>query len=275
MNEFDKQPGQKRAAASPRGTQSIERVVALLRELTAHSKKGASSSQLALGAGLDRSTAHRMLQCLAAQDLLAFDPGTRKYHFGPLAYEIGLAASEHLDLAQLCKPTLARIANDTGDTVFLMVRSGDDAVCADRAIGSYPIKTFVVDVGTRRPLGIGAGNLAILSALPEDVADLILSHNTARIDSCQDIGIEQVRALAAQGRSKGHISMDVVGVHGVRALGMAVLLSGKPVAAISIAAISSRMTPEREHKLLKILSREITELSLTLQQRTAGTRSTP
>ncbi|MCC2596257.1 hypothetical protein LKR43_07880 [Pusillimonas sp. MFBS29] len=163
---------------------------------------------------------------------------------------------------------MARIANDTGDTVFLMIRSGDDAVCADRAIGSYPIKTFVVDVGTRRPLGIGSGNLAILSALPEDVADLILGHNTARINSYRDIDIQQVRDLAAQGRSQGHIAMDVVGVHGVRALGMAVLLNGKPVAAISIAAISARMVPEREQKLLKVLSREIAELSLMLQQRT-------
>src|SRR3546814_18638585 len=77
-----------------------------------------------------------MRQCLAAEDLLAYDADARRYSFGRLAYDIGMAAAERLDLAQLCRPALARIADDTGDTVFLMVRSGDDAVCADRAIGS-------------------------------------------------------------------------------------------------------------------------------------------
>lgn len=257
-------------AQARRGTQSIQRVVALLRELTAHNKKGASSSQLASSTGIDRSTAHRMLQCLVGEDLLAFDNETRRYRFGPLAYDIGFAASERLDLTQLCKPTLARIADDTGDTVFLMVRSGDDAVCADRAVGSYPIKTFVVDVGTRRPLGVGTGNLAILSALPEDVADLILGHNAGRIGAFPGVGLERVRALMVHARKVGYVAMDVVGVQGVRAVGVPVFVGGKPVAALSIAAIAARMTPEREEKLVKILGRESEALGLALDRRVSS-----
>ena len=253
-----------------KGTQSIQRVVSLLRELTAHNKKGASASQLAAKTGIDRSTAHRMLQCLAHEDLLAFDTETHRYRFGPLAYDIGFAASERLDLPQLCKPTLARIADHTGDTVFLMVRSGDDAVCADRAAGSYPIKTFVVDVGTRRPLGVGTGNLAILSALPEDVAELVLEHNAARISAFSGIELDRVRAQVLDARRLGHVAMDVVGVHGVRAVGVAVFVGGNPVAALSIAAIAARMTPEREKKLVKILSREAKELGLALDRRMVG-----
>src|SRR3546814_16562630 len=89
---------------SPRsGTQSIERVVALLRELTT-CRKGASSAQLAARTGIDRSTAHRMLQCLAAEDLLAYDAAYRRYSFGRLAYHLGLPAPAPLDLPQLCKP---------------------------------------------------------------------------------------------------------------------------------------------------------------------------
>ncbi|OAF00425.1 hypothetical protein AYJ54_31700 [Bradyrhizobium centrolobii] len=175
-----------------------------------------------------------------------------------LAYEIGLAASERLNLAQLCKPALTRIAEETGDTVFLMVRSGDDCICADRAMGSYPIKTFVVDVGTCRPLGIGAGSLAILSALPEDVADQVIDRNASRIAEYEDMPLARLRDTTVQARRVGHVATDVVRVAGVRAVRVAVVAaSGRPVAAMSIAAIASRMTPDRE----KDLSNDINSLS--------------
>lgn len=256
--------------STPRsGTQSIERVVALLRELTV-CRKGASSAQLAARTGIDRSTAHRMLQCLAAEDLLAYDADTRRYSFGRLAYDIGMAAAERLDLPQLCKPALARIADDTGDTVFLMVRSGDDAVCADRAIGSYPIKTFVVDVGTRRPLGVGGGSLAMLSALPDDVAELVLGHNAQRIATYEGMSVDRVRALRAKARKAGYVAMDVVAVPGARTVSVAILTAaGRPVAALSVTAIALRMTPAREKELAKILQREASELGKLLDQRVA------
>jgi len=260
--------------AAPSGTQSIQRAVALLRELVAVNRRGASALQLAERTGLDRGTAHRMLQCLAAEGLLGFDRDTHKYSFGPLAYDIGLAASERLDLPQLCKPALARIADDTGDTVFLMVRSGDDAVCADRAVGSYPIKTFVVDVGTRRPLGIGAGSLAILSALPEDVAELALGHNAARIAGYAGMSADRLRAMLAEARRLGHVAMDVVAVPGVRAVGVPVRTAGgKAVAALSVAAIAPRMTPGREAELVRLLRREAQELGALLDRRVAGAQS--
>jgi DNA-binding IclR family transcriptional regulator len=253
------------------GTQSIQRVAALLRELALGNRRGMSCAELAARTGIDRTTAHRMLQRLKLEDLLAYDEDTRHYSFGRLAYDIGLAASERLDLPQLCKPTLARIADDTGDTVFLMVRSGDDAVCADRAAGSYPIKTFVVDVGTRRPLGIGAGSLAILGALPDDVAELILGHNARRIATYPGMSVKQVQAMMATARDVGYVSMNVVGVPGVRAIGVPVVTAaGRPVASLSTAAITARMTPDREGELARILHRESQALGVRLSQHITG-----
>jgi len=262
------------SAATRDGTQSIRRTICLLRELIGSNRRGSSSSELAARTGLDRSTARRILQCLVGEDLLAFDADTRRYHFGHLAYDMGLAASERLDLPQICKPALARIADDTGDTVFLMIRSGDEAVCADRAVGSYPIQTLIVDVGTRRPLGIGAGSLAILSALPDDVAELVLKHNTPRIGVYDGTTVEQLRAMMQATRQRGHVAMDVVEVPGARTVGVAIATgTGRPVAALSVASISIRMTPERESDLLAILRREAKEIELLLKHRTAVTNT--
>jgi len=92
--------------------------------------------------------------------------------------------------------------------VFLIVRSGDDAVCADRAIGSYPVKTSVVDVGTRRPLGLGGGSLAMLTAAGRAVAALrvtaiALRMTPAREKIGQDIAARSKRAEQAAGPADG------------------------------------------------------------------------
>ena len=249
------------------GTQSIERVVALLRALVPHNKRGASAPQLAAATGIDRTTAHRILKCLAHEQLLSFDAERRCYRLGPLASEMGAAASEVLDLPALCRPALARIADDSGDTVFLMVRKGDDAVCADRASGTYPIKTFVVDVGTHRPLGVGTGNTAILAALPADVADLLLEHNAPRFAQYPGVTRESVSALLKASQERGYVVMDVVGVEGVRAVGVPVIVGGRPIAALSIAAVSLRMTAERTSRLARLLQREAETLGRSLEQR--------
>lgn len=71
-----------------------------------------------------------------------------------------------------------------------------------------------------------------------------------------------------QARGVGHVAIDVVSVAGVRAVGVAIVTaSGRPVAAMSIASIASRMTPDRERKLVKMLTREAQVLGTELSQR--------
>ena len=72
------------------------------------------------------------------------------------------------DLKQICMPSVLSLAELSGDTVFFVVRDRQDTVCIARESGTYPIRAVTVDVGSRRPLGVGAGGLAILSSLSEE-----------------------------------------------------------------------------------------------------------
>src|SRR3989304_4526478 len=92
--------------------------------------------------------------------------GVRRAGMGQRAFELGLAAAPRFNLPDMFRPSLHRIAEKTGDTVFLTARSGNDSVCIDRKEGSFPIKTFTLEVGARRPLGAGAGGPAALMLLP-------------------------------------------------------------------------------------------------------------
>jgi DNA-binding IclR family transcriptional regulator len=46
------------------------------------------------------------------------------------------------------------------------VRTGNDTLCVDRRIGSYPIQVLSIEVGARRPLGVSSAGVAILAAMP-------------------------------------------------------------------------------------------------------------
>ena len=57
---------------------------------------------------------------------------------------------------------------ETGVDRVLCACSRHDLVCIDRKTGDYPIKVFTVEIGIRRPLGVGAGSIAVLAAMPDD-----------------------------------------------------------------------------------------------------------
>ena len=159
------------------GKQSIERAACVMRVIASRNATGLRLVDISRHAKLERPTAHRILRCLIAEGMVRQDPETRHYFLGHLIFELGLAASSNFNLRDICHPSLVRLAEKTGDTVFLTIRSGYDTVCIDRKEGSFPIRTLTLDVGTRRPLGVGAGGLALLMSLPDQTVDEVISAN--------------------------------------------------------------------------------------------------
>jgi DNA-binding IclR family transcriptional regulator len=106
------------------GTQSIERALTLMREIAAHNRSGSRLLDLASRTGLQRPTVHRMLKCLTLENMVQQDPDTHRYYLGPMVFELGLTAAPRYNLREICHPALSRIAEATGDTVFLTQRSG-------------------------------------------------------------------------------------------------------------------------------------------------------
>jgi DNA-binding IclR family transcriptional regulator len=178
------------------GAQGVHRVADLLRAIASHDAAGARLLDLARQCRLEPPTTHRLLKALDAEGLVARDPSARTYTLGPLTFELGLAAAHHFRARDLCAQALQAIAEHTGDTVFLSMRSGLDTVCIDRREGRFPIKTLTLDVGTRRPLGLGAGGLALLAALDDAEIDAVLGANAWR--------------LAAYGGMRAPVLLDMV-----------------------------------------------------------------
>jgi DNA-binding IclR family transcriptional regulator len=247
------------------GTQTIDRSFQLLKEIAARNATGATPSELAEALGLHRTTIHRMLKCLVRNGAIRLATPSRRFVLGPLAVELSVAARPELDLRAFFAEAISRVAERTGDTTFLIMRSGNDAICIDRRLGSYPIKTVVVEVGTRRPLGVGAGSLAILSALPQTEMERIIRENAHRLASFNKIPDALLKAAIAA-RKAGYAAVPVQDVDGAIALGVPIFdANAAPVAGLSVAAINTRMTRSRQITLLKILHAEARKMAALLQ----------
>ena len=248
-------------SAGPWGTQSIHRAVGILREIAAHGTQGLRLFEIADLMRLERPTAHRIVKGLVAQEMLAQDRDTKAYRLGRLVYELGLAASPNYYLREICQPTLKRIAEKTGDSAFLMVRSGFDSVCIDRIEGSYPIMARTLEIGGRRPLGVGAGSLAILMALPDNEIARIIAVNEPRFAGYGHMTAARMRRAIQVSRKAGYAINHEDVLPNVGAIGLALKShNGSPYIALSIAGISSRFEGPRREELAELLSKEVRAL---------------
>lgn len=239
------------------GTQSIERSLLLLREIAAHNRAGSRLLDLAARTGLQRPTVHRMLKCLAAENMVQQDPDSHRYFLGSMVFELGLTAAPRYNLREICHPALTRLAEATADTVFLTQRSGLDAVCIDRREGTFPIKTFTLEIGMRRPLGVGTGSLAILCALSEEEIRQTVEANAGRLPE-YGLTSNNLTAQIRRAQKFGYAVREAPTLAGVRSVGLALRnQSGMPFAALSISTISSRMNDKRVAEVATMLKSEI------------------
>jgi DNA-binding IclR family transcriptional regulator len=238
----------------------------MLREIAAF-QNGMRLVDIAQAIGLERPTAHRIVKGLMSQGMVMQDPVTKCYRLGHVVYELGLAASPDFNLREICQPSLTRLAERTGDSVYLVVRSGFDSVCIERLEGGYPIKARTLDVGNRRPLGVGAGSVALLLGLSNAEIDQVIAINTPRMPTFGMITGDRLRDVIDRSRHAGYAINEEDVLPGVAAIGVPIQpRTGQPYAAVSIAGITSRLAEPRRTELAQLLHKEARALARKLNE---------
>ena len=262
--------GKNSPASIPAGTQSIQRVVMILRELAARNREGARLSDLVQSLGLEQPTVHRMLRSLMAESMATQDPDSKRYFLGQTVYELGLTAGHRFGLKSLCEPILSSLSAKTRDTTFLAVRSGDESVCLDRREGESPVKIFTLAVGDRRPLGVGASGMALLSAFPEDEIRRVVMANAERLNQHGESDPAALIARVLEAKKRGYSLRDLPGYEGIRAIGMPIIdIRGMPIGALSVSTLVGRLTGKNFDERSRLL-REHCDAVSRLCERVGG-----
>ncbi|UCE31903.1 MAG: IclR family transcriptional regulator [Burkholderiales bacterium] len=240
----------------------------LLRVVASAGRRGMRVADICAAAALSQSTVSRMLAALEREGMLERDSRTRKVFIGHVVHELGLVARARFMMPELCRTAMRALAESTQDTVYLSEPSGIEAVCTAREEGGYPIKALPLHVGIRRPLGVGAGGLAILAAMDASQAREIMRANAQRYPAYGGIDLRMLESAIGQAHEQGWATMADRATAGMTAIGVPILgHTGEPLGALSIAAISARMPHERQAELARQLAAQCRALGEAVGRR--------
>lgn len=144
----------------PEQSQTLDRGLTVLRELSAAGPDGLSVSALAGRLSVGRPVVYRLVATLMAHELVRRDSdGTVRLGMGLL----GLARAAAPALLGTARPVLRRLADAAGATAHLTVADGDEATAVEVVEPNWTDYHVGYRVGSRHPLARGAAGRAILA----------------------------------------------------------------------------------------------------------------
>lgn len=180
----------------------------MLNVLLAIARRGpATTTEIAVSLGINRTVAHRLVSTLHAR---AFVRRQRDgYVVGPTV--VRLARSVEPDLRQVALPAMTRLRDATGETVVLHTIDAGEAVVVDQVVGDRHVLRVQHQPGSRHQLGQGASGRALLAFQPDSlIAPFLRAAGQDRT----------LLHLLAEVRRRGHASSAEElqpGVHGMAA----------------------------------------------------------
>ncbi|ABK72710.1 IclR family transcriptional regulator [Mycolicibacterium smegmatis] len=152
------------------GAQSAYRVLDVLTEVSLN--PGATAGEVAKATNLTAPTAHRLLRVLCDRGF-AIQNDAGKYVPGP---QMRVLAGDRVDraiLEELGRPLLARLRDESTETVFLAVREGLQLTYLVVMTSSHSVQMYG-EVGQQIPLHATSQGKVVLAFLPPGVGERII-----------------------------------------------------------------------------------------------------
>lgn len=207
-----------------------------------------------------RSTIYRLLSTL--QELGYVEPGSRRgtYRLTLKLFALGSAVVARFDEREAAYPVMERLHAQTGETIFLCVRRGLQAVCIERIAGTR-VALLALALGGALPLHLGSAPRALMAFEPEEfwhdyLAQVKLDEPTADSPHGADGVIAELRAT----RERGYSISDQDVTMGVASIGAPIFgYTGSVRASLSIGGLRETIMAEesRTAELVVAAAREI------------------
>ena len=232
--------------------QTVERAADLLFAIADMEPAGCSAAELAQRLGLPRANVYRLLAALGAKGLVRRLPADRRrYELGLRLLDLGEKVRRSLNVGQVALPFMRTLSQTTGESVYLAVRDGGQAVVVERVDSPRNLRLYAT-IGARMPLHAGAVSKVLLAWAPvEDVEAAVragLRRHTPRTIT-EPAGL---RAHLAQIRRAGYVlSREELDV-GATGIGVPVFdNTGTVVAGLSLSGPSSRFDERALPRLIR------------------------
>lgn len=246
--------------------QVVARVAQVLSAIGSHGTVGARLLDLSRATGIARPTVHRLLQEL--QDVgYVQQLESKRYALGAALFHLGAAAPSPVrDLAAV-RRAAQKLSDACGDTVYVAMWQFGAAHYIVRTEGAFPIRAQSVNVGDTIPLTSSYNGLILLAQLDGDAREQHLAHlEHDQPDAWRTTSLAEheqaLRVALAQIDADGYVYGTDVVMPGLAGIALPVPSStGRPIAAVSISGLESRLPAEREPELLTLLRATADEIA--------------
>ena len=246
-------------AGRPR-IQAIARAVAVLRSLEGK-PEGLSLAEIAERTRLARSTVQRLVEALAAEQMLIAATPRARVKLGPTL--VRLAASANVDMERALRPFLEDLSKAVDETVDLSMLQGRSAIFLDQITGGQRLLA-VSAIGEAFPLHCTANGKALMASLPGDALKRLLGAKLKMHTSHTKIRAQQLRHSVEQYRKTGLAWDDQEHSEGISAVGTAFSDPLGRAFAVSIPVPTVRFTRKRDQlarALLQTRDRIVAQVS--------------
>lgn len=231
-----------------------------------------TAGELAVRTGEPRSSIYRLLTTMLELELV--DVGSRRgaYRLGIGLLRLGGVVSQRLDEAQYAVPTMERIHQETGETVFLCLRRKMEAVCVVRLEGRR-VQSLALRLGGSLPLHLGAAPRALLAQESREFWMAYLQQPGLQpLTAGATLTATELVPLLEQIRVDGLAVSDGDVTPGIAALGVPVFdYRGQCRAALSISGVRPAILGDDAESVRGLLIAGGQEISATMGYRRTGT----
>ena len=234
-----------------RGLTALERVL----------EQSATPQSLAKTLDVDRTTAYRILNTLAAHGFVLRDALDDQYVVNARKiFSFAHAISGKLHFPTLAAPYLQQLRQKTGEAASLAVLQDTQVVYVNHLPSEEAI-TVAPMLGVRRPVYVSAVGKAIWSQLPESESQQLFDQIAPEPLTGKTLtDLEAIRAELALTRERGYAIDDEETFDGVRCVAAPVRdHRDEIIAAMGISGPSTRLSLERAHdfgRYLRALSHD-------------------
>jgi len=241
-------------------SQNSERAALLLLALAECGPTGLQLRDLAAIVGAEKPAVHRALLALRRHGMVAQTAQRGRYRLGRAALGLGRRRISPTERIRQWKPSLAELGREFGASVFLLERSGLDAIITDMFITDSALPILGNDgLGGRLPLGYGPGSTVILAAQEEGNRAAIVLANAPRYQAL-GVDVDWLTGYLSQVRDIGYDYRRNAVLYGMS--GMAVPLyewDGSCCAALTVAKTSDALSDEEAPRIIAAMRAHVLE----------------
>ncbi len=223
-----------------RGTGSLAKALRLLQEIGSAEPDTLRLTDLVGRANIDASTAFRMLACLVDEEFVEKVDGKR-YRLGRKLFELGLVAGRHFNGHVAARATLGGLADRLNMPVTLVMRSRRETVFVEWE-GPELFPSLTSPPGTRLPIGVDSGGVALLAAMAPGEADALIRSNERRYRAFGHYTTRVLRGHVDRAKTRGFAQTVSFRRADVGSVGIVVPgAAGAPTLALSILCEVARL----------------------------------